>query len=431
MNGIRSGLRSAHRFIPFILPIALLATGCTPPEVTTSAVIRPVKTMVVAAGGETRQRVFPGKVEASKKVELAFQVPGLLTTFSVRAGQKVKKGEVIAQLRQDEFVARLKTLQGQLDQARAVLRSLQAGVRPEEKLRLEGQVRAAEARLVNARAELERNERLVKSGAQSRSAFEQTQKIYQVAQEDLNAAKQLLEKGSIAREEDIDAQEAQVRGIEGRVVEAKLHLEDSTLRAPYDGVIAQRFVEQNQNVTARQAVVKFQDVDEIEVVVDVPEAMMVSDIRTADILEMLASFTGVPGLQFPVHIIEIAQRADPVTQTFKVRVAMKTTPEVNLLPGMTGSVAITYRRSSALGNQMLVPISAVYNDGKGQQVVWIIGADQVVVRRPVKLGEATGGQIEVKEGLQPGDRIAVAGATFLREGMKVRDLGNVLGGGQS
>ena len=49
----------------------------------------------------------------------------------------------------------------------------------------------------------------------------------------------------------------------------------------------------------------------------------------------------------------------------------------------------------------------------------------------MKLGEATGGQIEIADGLQPGDRIAVAGVTFLREGMKVRDLGDALGGGST
>lgn len=430
MNSPRDSFRNCHRVVPVALLILILATGCKPPEKPKSDAVRPVKTMVVTAGGETHERLFPGKVEASKKVELAFQVPGLLANFPVRAGQTVKKGELIAQLRQDEFQARLKTLQGQLDQARATLRGLQAGVRPEERLRLEGQVRAAEARLANARSELDRNERLVRTGAASRADYETTQTNFKVAQEDLKAAQQMLEKGVMAREEDLDAQEAQVRGIEGRVVEAKLHLEDSTLHAPYDGVIAQRFVEPNQNITARQPIVKFQDVDEIEVAVDVPETVMMTDLRSADIVQLLATFSGAPGIQFPVHIIEIAQRADPVTQTFKVRVAMKVPPDVNLLPGMTASVRVTYRRASVLGNQILVPISSVYKESSGEQVVWAIGPDQVVSRRAVKLGEATAGKIELKSGVQPGDRIAVAGVTFLREGMKVKDLGNAFGGGQ-
>jgi multidrug efflux pump subunit AcrA (membrane-fusion protein) len=118
--------------------------------------------MVVAAGGEPQVRSFPGKVEASKRVELAFQVPGLLVKLPVKEGQKVAKGEVIAQLRQDEFQARLKTLQGQLDQARAALRALEAGERPEQIQRLDAQVRAAEAKLANGKAEFDRNSRLIR-----------------------------------------------------------------------------------------------------------------------------------------------------------------------------------------------------------------------------------------------------------------------------
>jgi RND family efflux transporter MFP subunit len=410
--------------------MALIASGCSPKASTDSEVARPVKTTVVTAGGENHVRTFPGKVEASKKVELAFQVPGLLVKLPVKEGQKVAKGEVIAQLRPDEFEARLKTLQGQLDQARAGLRALRSGERPEQRLRLEAQVRAAEAKLANARAEFDRNARLVRSGSVSREEYDLSRTAFRVAQEEEVAARQMLEKGTIAREEDIEAKEAEVRGLEGRVVEANIQLEDTTLHAPYDGVIAQRFVEQNQNIRAKEPIVKFQDVDEIDVAVDVPETVMAADLRSADIVQLVAEFSGAPGLQFPVHIKEIAQRADPATQTFRVRVAMKVPPDVNLLPGMTATVTVTYRRASILGDRILVPVSAVLKDAAGEQVVWVIGPDQTVARRPVQLGAATGGRIEIVSGLQPGDRIAVAGVTFLREGMKVRDLGDALGGGQ-
>ena len=247
---------------------------------------------------------------------------------------------------------------------------------------------------------------------------------YTVAQQNYQAALQTFEQGTIAREEVILAKEAEVSGLEGQVVEANLQLEDSTLRAPYDGVIAQRFVEQGQNVRANERVVIFQDVDEIDIAVDVPEAVMAADLRSADIVQMLASFNAAPGLQFPVHIKEIAQRADPITQTFTVRVGMKAPPGVNLLPGMTGTVTLTYRRASILGGQILVPITAIIKESTGAEVAWVIGPDGNVERRPVKTGSVTGDSIVVLEGLQPGDRIAVAGVPFLREGMKVRDLGD-------
>jgi multidrug resistance efflux pump len=284
--------------------------------------------MVVVAGGEPHVRTFPGKVEASTKVELTFQVPGLLAKLPVKEGQKLAKGEVIGQLRQDEFQARLKALQGQLGQARAALTALRAGERPEERQRRESQVRAAVAKLANAKADFDRSSRLIRTNAVSREEFQASQAVYRVAQEEHKAAQQTLEKGSIAREEDIEAQEAVVRGLEGQVVEANIQLHDTTLHAPYDGVIAQRFVEQGQNVRAKQPVVKFQDVEEIEVAVDVPETVMVADLRSADVLELVAEFSGAPGLRFPVHIKEIGQRADPVTQTFRVRAAMKSPTDV-------------------------------------------------------------------------------------------------------
>src|SRR5262249_62075485 len=106
---------------------------------------------VVGAGEAPHTRFFPGKGEASKRVELAFQVPGVLVKVPVEEGQKVKAGEVIAQLRQDEFKARLKTLQGQLDQARAGLKALQAGERPEERLRRGGGGRGGGGELNNTR----------------------------------------------------------------------------------------------------------------------------------------------------------------------------------------------------------------------------------------------------------------------------------------
>jgi RND family efflux transporter MFP subunit len=411
-----------------VLSILLFVAGCSPKDANNSDGARPVKTMVVAAGGDTHVRSFPGKVEASKRVELAFQVSGLLVQLPVREGQRVAKGELVAQLRQEDFQARLQALQGQLDQARAGLKALQAGERQEQRMRLEAQVRAADAVLARNRIHYERVADLQKAGSSSPTEYERAQTEYRVAQEELTAAQQALEKGLIARAEDIAAKEAAVRGLEARVVEANLQLHDSTLEAPYDGIIARRFVELKQNIRAKDPVVAFQDVDEIEIVVDVPETVMAANLLAADIVELVAAFSAVPGLQFPVHVKEIAQRADPVTQTFQVRVAMKAPTEVKLLPGMTAIVTLTYRRAAILGNQILVPVSAVLSDGATGQAAWVIGPDETVKRRPVKLGEPTGGQIEILDGLQPGERIAVAGVTFLREGMKVRDLGDALGG---
>jgi len=386
-------INEPQRGLPIALSIVCLAVGCSTQHLTPTEEFRPVKTMVVAAGDRPTLRSFPGRVEASKMVDLAFQVSGVLVKLPFREGERASRGATIAQLRQDEFQARLQAVQGQLDQARA-----QLGV--------------AETRLANAKTEAERFGRLVESSAVSRSDFDLAQTTYRGAQEDDNA------------------QQAAVRSLEGRVAEAKLQLGDSTLRAPYDGVVAQRLVDEGQNIVANSAVIRFQNVNDIDIVVDVPEGFIAADVRPSDIQQSVAELSTAPGRQFPVHIKEVSQIADPKTQIFEVRFSVKTPPGIKALPGMTATVTVTTRGARGPGNLLLVPIAAVSKQDTGEQVVWILGSDQTVHRRPVKMGSPTGDRIEIVDGLQPGDHIVVAGAPFLREGMKVRDLGDALGGGQ-
>jgi membrane fusion protein, multidrug efflux system len=416
--------------LPIFLSIIFLTFGCSAKHPAESEPPRPVKTMLVTAGSKPSVQSFSGKVEASKKVDLSFQVPGVVIKQPGKEGLSVAKGEVIGQLRQDEFQARVETAQGQLDQARATLKALESGERSEEQLRREAQLRAAEAKLENTRTEFERYARLLRSSAVSRSDYELAETAYRVAQEEEKADRQLVEKGAVARKEDIEAQEAVVRGLEGKLSEANLQLSDTTLRAPYDGIIGQRLVDEGQNVSPTTPVVKFQSTGEIDIVADVPETFMATAMRSATILATVAEFSTAPGREFPVEIKEATQVADPKTQTFQVRAAMKSPSGFTLLPGMTATITIAYHEPGSPGNRILVPISAVTRLETGPQVVWVISRDQFVHARPVKTGAVTGGVIEIVDGLQSGERCVVAGVDFLRDGMKVHDLGDALGGPQ-
>ena len=193
------------------LYIVCLIAGCSSPLEAPSGEVRPVKTIVVAAADRRLVRSFPGIVQASKMADLGFQVSGVLVSLPFREGERVSKRKVIAQLRNDEFQARVHTMQASLEQARAGLR-------------------AAESRLTNSKTESERFGRLVESTAVSRSDYDSAQAAYRAAQEDYTA------------------QQAAIRGIEGQLAEAKLLLGDSSLRAPYDGVVAQRLAEVGQNI---------------------------------------------------------------------------------------------------------------------------------------------------------------------------------------
>jgi multidrug efflux pump subunit AcrA (membrane-fusion protein) len=93
---------------------------------------------------------------------------------------------------------------------------------------------------------------------------------------------------------------------------------------------------------------------------------------------------------------------------------------------MSATLTMVYRRSSALGDPILIPPSATVSAEDGQSKVWVVDDDGKVSSRSVKLGRSVGGQIEVLSGLEAGERVATAGVSFLREGMIVRDLGDAL-----
>lgn len=410
------------------LSMICLASGCSRRDPAPSEAVRPVKTSVIGKGAESYVRTFPGRVEAAQSVDLAFQVPGLVMRLPVKEGQRVARGQVVGQLRQAEYQARQQAAKGQLDQGLAVLDTLRLGARSEEQLRREAQLRSAEAKLANARTEFDRYARLLPTGAVSTADYELSQIAYRVAQEERQSAQQLLEKARTSRQEEIEAQEAQVHTLEARLQEAGVQLGDSTLRAPYNGVIAQRLIDEGQAITANRPVVKFQNTEEIDIVADVPETVMAAGFRSGNIARMSAEFSHSPGRQFPVRIGELAQVADPATQTFQVRFRMKTPTGMMLRPGMTATVAITYRRPRTPTDRAFVPISAVTREANGRQVVWVIGADETARCREVRMGEVKDGEVEILRGLRTGDRVAVAGAAYLREGMKVRDLGDALGG---
>jgi membrane fusion protein, multidrug efflux system len=425
MSGGKALLR-----LPLILSTICLAVGCLSQKPKEPEQVRPVKTIVVTAGDKPNVRSFPGKVEAAKSVSLAFQVPGLLIKEPGKEGERVAKGDVIAQLRQDEFQAHVKAAQGQLDQAQANLTALKAGERSEEQLRREAQLRAAEAKVENTKVEFDRYARLLPSNAVSKSDYDLAQTNYRVAQEEEQAARQIAEKGAMARKEDIEAQEAVVSGLQAKLSEASVQFRDSTLRAPYDGTIAQRLVNEGQPIAPNTSVVKFQSDDEIDIVMDVPEKFMANEIRQASGLSMAAKFSGAPDLEVPVVMKEAAQVADPKTQTFQVRVAIKKPAGLKVLPGMTATVSVAYWPAGFPTHRIFVPVSAVVLLETGGQVAWVMGPDQTVKPRPVKVGAITRDGIEILGGLQPGERIVVAGLTSLRDGMKVNDLGNALGSPQ-
>ncbi|MGB5811059.1 MAG: efflux RND transporter periplasmic adaptor subunit, partial [Polyangiales bacterium] len=345
---------------------ALLAlTSCKKEEVVAvEAPPRPIKIFRLGGSGGQAQPDYPGRIKSSKVVELAFEVGGRIVDWNVEEGQQVKKGQVLSRLDARDYQA---------------------------------QAEAARARLRLADAEYRRESKLFASGSGT--------------QRDLDVA---------TRSRDVSRAELRIK---------QKAIEDTKLRAIFDGVIARKLVTDFRNVAAREPVLLLQDEAVMEVIVDVPERDLATNRRqeldfgrwNAQAKPMV-ELSALPGERFPVRLTELATAADPSTRTFRATFVMEKPDNVGVLSGMTAKLVLT-GLSTTEKEDFLVPAQAVIGGSDKEPFVWVVqGEPMVVAKQAVQVGQVTGDQIVVTEGLEGGEAIAMTGVHLLTEGLEVTEM---------
>lgn len=207
--------------------------------------------------------------------------------------------------------------------------------------------------------------------------------------------------------------------------DARNALQDTTLTAPFDGIIAKRYVENFEKVQAKQAIAYLQFVDQVEILIDVPELTM-AKFRGIGNVQVNATFDAVAGKKFPLEVKEYSTDADPATQTYQVVLIMDQPGEANILPGMTANVSAEAEGQSNAETTILIPAIAVMEDASQQSYVWTLNLETMIVQKVnVTIGQLEGSKnIFIRDGLKGGENVIVAGVARLREGMKVRPWEN-------
>ncbi len=342
------------------LALVLLAAACSHPEPAAEA--RPAL-VVQASSGELGYEAYAGEVHAREEPQLAFRIPGKILRRHVDAGARVKAGQALADL--DPADVRL-----QSEADRAALASAQAD-------------------LALAKSELERYKNLADKQLVSRSLYD-------------------------TRVTQASAAEARVRQARAAVSASGNQVGYSVLRAPRDGVIAQRLAEAGQVVSAGQPVFVLAVDGEREVLISVPEQQVARFPIGRDLaVELWAE----AGKRFPGKVREISPSADALTRTYAARVSFDTLGA----PVELGQSARVYAQV-AEGSGMRVPLSAL-TQSKGQNAVWVVDpATSSLHLTTVRTGAYAEDGVPVLSGLKPTDWIVAAGAHLLREGEKVTPI---------
>ncbi len=195
------------------------------------------------------------------------------------------------------------------------------------------------------------------------------------------------------------------------------------MTAPFDGTVSETFVENFQNVVAKQPILRLLDTSQIEMEVNVPEAL----IGLAPyVTEILVRFKTLPDVKIPAKIKEISNEASLTTRTYPLTLVMDQPRGSEIKPDMAGeATALVELPGDWTQRGIEIPVSALFSpdDGEADQVsVWIIDeADNVVARREVQV-VATANRGVLIKGVEAGERIVTAGVSFLSDGQKIRIL---------
>ena len=244
-------------------------------------------------------------------------------------------------------------------------------------------------------------------------------------------AQELVADGNISRL-DFDRMEAEYRSATAALSQAEKDLEYTVMTAPFRGRIAQRDVENFEEVLAKQTVMWLQNIDQLDIVINLPESV-VRSVRggvsrtgvggpghTNPAVSATARFEGRGEQTFELAPKEIATKADPQTQTFRATFTMDAPTTFTVLPGMTATVLLDLSELVSTESVKWVPVRAVQANSGLEPRVWLLDPETMTVSsREVSIGRMSGGMIEITGGLEGGEEIVAVGAPYLAEGMRV------------
>ncbi|OUS24582.1 efflux transporter periplasmic adaptor subunit [Thalassotalea sp. 42_200_T64] len=341
--------------------------GCNEQAVITEKAIRPIAWSKVAETNLKQLRTLSGIVAPVEATDLSFEVIGKVQTVEVKLGETVTAGQILAQLNHRSFELSLRSAQAELDKANAAM--------------------------AEAKSTFERYDKLVKQGLVSQSGFDNAKATFDSSRSAVGVAQAQL---------DI----------------ANKNLQDSTLLAPYDGIITKRLIEPSQQIGAGQAAFEIEGNHGLEVEVLVPETL-IQELKQDTVLAI--RFPVLIGITMQGRINEIGTRAQSAN-AFPVTVILAETNN-KLRAGMTAEVDFVFDgigRTGYTGKTIAIPMSALRAGLDQKSYVFVYDATAKVVHlRQVQTENILNNRVYLSSGLANGEIIATAGVAFLRDGQKV------------
>lgn len=365
-----------------------------------------------------------GVVTVEDKQKLFVNVTGTLREFSVKEGDKVKKGQVIGKIDTTDVESRILDLEAQLELAKANLAKVQAGNEPEEVAQERERLSQAQREYDNAKREYDRISQLHTSGASTSQELDKAKSAVDSALSTLNVAKQQLalkQKGP--RKEEIASQEAQINKL--LVEKSQLDKErvQSVVVAPADGTVIARAADNGQYVSKGTEILTLANLAHLLIEADINESDA-NKLKLGQTAVIEGTTLGKQKLNAEVSriapIATTTQSSSGQGEKTRVKVTLApTSTELSALkPGFHVDINITVEK---IENAMQVPIEAVQQDADGSTFVWV-AANGIAKKQKVETGMENELFSQIKSGLNGDEQIILSPVDAMAEGTPITPL---------
>ena len=377
--------------------------------------VQPVRRKTISVGLQAT-----GEVVATKAVTIQATVEGPIAFCPWREGDRVEKSAdgpaKLIEIERPLYRAEAQAAQATLDVAEAKLADLTAEARPEEITQAKENVKKLEECSRFARSDLERIQKLVESGSVPGETVDKARVAFVTCQTQLVSAKQklaILTAGPTKTE--IAVQQAAVDEAKARLAIASAKLAECTISVPFTGDVTKVHVQPGDLATVRAPLLEMFDPASLVVRFAVPESQSTQIAPGAAASIRLDAY---PNRSFEGIISRVYPELDPKTRTRTVEAKLASAPD-DLVPGMFARTDVAVREAP---NATVVPDSAVLTMANGEKVVFVF-IDGKAVMRKVRLGIERDREVQVIEGVEPGEMVIVAGNEGLKNGATVRTPG--------
>jgi HlyD family secretion protein len=370
-----------------------------------------------------------GYVIAAHKIELASKVIGLVTWVGVEMGDKIQKDQILVRLEDDDYKARVVQQQGLLDNAKAMLAQLEAGSRPQEILTAKAKFDQCAAELANAQNNLKRLKSIEGSSGVTAQQIDDADMLMQSRQAIAESARQQYELAKLGpRIEQIDAQRAIVRQLEGALSNAMIDLNNTVIRSPIAGTVLARNVELGEFVTtgfvgdrgAKGYVLSIADLTDLRVELDVSQ----NDFAKVSARQPCWIVTDAyPDKKYEGVVDLISPEANRQKATVQVRVKVLN-PDDLLKPDMNATVSFLSRHAPTSEPANDRPVFRVPSTAVRDGAVFVVENGKAL-RRAVQTVKDAGPDIQINSGLIGGEDLIVSPPTTLEDGAKVKATAEV------